>query len=258
MSVWTQLDESEQDEVTAQFVDVITICKSCPEPVQAILNLAEFMDHSEKGPLPINFNMLIECAESTRAYAKAYRYNELSISEKEVPSAEDCQTIIAFANKLNLEEASIGIVKFAENHNMTISGRWYEKLGEWEKALEMYTNGEETQSDDEEEDQTMLNQMRCLEALGRWNELNDLSETVLEKGLFSPEEPLFRLSNMHERQKFAQIAARGYWAVGNYEKMENFVEKINVNNSDGSFLRAVLSIRNNKFADAAKYINRVS
>lgn len=48
MSVWCQLDENEQDEVTAQFVDVITMCKSCPEPVQAILNLAEFMDHSEK------------------------------------------------------------------------------------------------------------------------------------------------------------------------------------------------------------------
>lgn len=48
MSVWTHLNEEEQDEVTAQFVDVITMCKGCPEPVQAILNLAEFMDHSEK------------------------------------------------------------------------------------------------------------------------------------------------------------------------------------------------------------------
>jgi hypothetical protein len=50
MSVWTKLNESEQDEVTAQFVDVITMCKTCPEPVQAILNLAEFMEHSEKVP----------------------------------------------------------------------------------------------------------------------------------------------------------------------------------------------------------------
>jgi FKBP12-rapamycin complex-associated protein len=95
MSVWTVLNEAEQDEVTAQFVDVINLCTGCPEPIQAILNLAEFMDHSEKGPLPVNYKMLSKCAETTRAYAKALRYNELSILEKISPTAEDCQTIIA-------------------------------------------------------------------------------------------------------------------------------------------------------------------
>lgn len=47
MSIWTELTERDQDEVTAQFVDVITVCPYA-EPVQAVLNLAEFMDHSEK------------------------------------------------------------------------------------------------------------------------------------------------------------------------------------------------------------------
>lgn len=42
--------------------------------------------------------MLMDCAEATRAYAKAFRYNELSIVEKPIPSAEDCQTIIAFVS----------------------------------------------------------------------------------------------------------------------------------------------------------------
>jgi hypothetical protein len=78
----------------------------------------------------------MECAEITRAYAKALRYNELGIVAKEVPTAEDCQTIITFvlcfsncklpitfrfANKLNLEEMSIGIVQYAEKNDMTIS-----------------------------------------------------------------------------------------------------------------------------------------
>jgi hypothetical protein len=35
--------------------------------------LAEFMDHSEKGSLPVNYKMLSKCAEQTRAYAKALR-----------------------------------------------------------------------------------------------------------------------------------------------------------------------------------------
>jgi len=57
-------------------------------------------------------------------------------------------------NKLNLEEGAAGIVQYAKRNNMEISvacfankmimncfkiqGRWYEKLGEWEKALDMY------------------------------------------------------------------------------------------------------------------------
>lgn len=47
MSVWTVIRSPEQDELTAQLVDVLTLCKHA-EPIQAILNLAEFMDHSEK------------------------------------------------------------------------------------------------------------------------------------------------------------------------------------------------------------------
>lgn len=42
------MSEGEQDELTAQLVDVIAMCKTTPEPIQAILNLAEFLDHSEK------------------------------------------------------------------------------------------------------------------------------------------------------------------------------------------------------------------
>lgn len=47
MSVWTVIRSPEQDELTAQLVDVLTLCPHA-EPIQAILNLAEFMDHSEK------------------------------------------------------------------------------------------------------------------------------------------------------------------------------------------------------------------
>lgn len=47
------------------------------------------------------------------------------------------------------------------------------------------------------------------------------------------------------------------YVLGNYEKMSGFVDKINANNMNGSFLRAVLAIRNNQFSDATKYINRV-
>jgi hypothetical protein len=47
MSVWTELTSTDQDSLTESLLRVI---KECPhtEPIQTILNLAEFMDHSEK------------------------------------------------------------------------------------------------------------------------------------------------------------------------------------------------------------------
>ena len=122
MSVWTEIRESEQDELTNRLVDVLTLCPHA-EPIQTLLNLAEFMDHSEKGPLPVNYNMLSRCAEQTRAYAKALRYKELEIlsSKTGEPNADDCQMLITLFNKLNLEEGAAGVVQYAEKKHMDIS-----------------------------------------------------------------------------------------------------------------------------------------
>lgn len=47
MSVWTEITEIEKNELSNHLVNVLTLCPHA-ESVQAILNLAEFMDHSEK------------------------------------------------------------------------------------------------------------------------------------------------------------------------------------------------------------------
>lgn len=39
--------------------------------------------------------------------------------------------------------------------------------------------------------------------------------------------------------------------------MKNYVEQINENTQDGSFLRAILAIRNNQFKEALGYVNKV-
>ncbi|CAD5206660.1 unnamed protein product [Bursaphelenchus okinawaensis] len=261
MSIWTELSESDQDEVTAQFVDVITLCPYS-EPIQAILNLAEFMDHSEKGPLPINYNVLCNCAETTRAYAKALRYKELHIMSLDVstPNAEDCQALIGYANKLNLEEAAVGVVKHAEKRNMDTSAKWYEKLGEWEKALNSLdeekkkevVDKEDNPKSAEEKDENTLTRMKSLEALGFWTELTEFSETTLE----SLNGDLKKLQP-EQRRKFNQMSARGWWALGKYDKMESCVTKISENYHDGAFLRAVLLIKQNKFSEACQYIVKV-
>ena len=50
--------------------------------------------------------------------------------------------------------------------------------------------------------------MRCLEALGQWNDLNELG-----KKAFSRDDGN---ANAERRLKMAVIAARGSWAVGKY------------------------------------------
>ena len=47
-----------------------------PEISQTILNLAEFMEHCDKGHLPLEPTLLGEQALKCRAYAKALHYKE--------------------------------------------------------------------------------------------------------------------------------------------------------------------------------------
>lgn len=48
---------------------------------------------------------------------------------------------------------------------MKVQEKWFEKLHDWEKALEAYEEKLKLNSDDTE---LALGQMRCLEALGEW------------------------------------------------------------------------------------------
>ncbi|VDN02443.1 unnamed protein product [Thelazia callipaeda] len=246
MSVWTDFDERQQMDLETNLKYALDYSNHT-DIIQTILNLAEFMDHSEKGPLPVGNERLCKCAEQTRAYAKALRYIELDIREKfsKNPDAEHCRSLITFANKLNVQEEAAGIVEFARKHNMEIGrqGRWYEKLNEWEKALEIYNN--ETCITDE----LYEHQMRCLEALGQWDELNDLGKKAFAEVGAS--------TNAIRKQNMAITAARGCWAIGDWEAMKNYVSQINENNQDGSFLRAVMAIRNEQYRDAMAYIEKV-
>ncbi|CAB3408784.1 unnamed protein product [Caenorhabditis bovis] len=246
MSVWTELEEVHQREL-AQYLRK-ALDSEHSDVIQAILNLAEFMDHSEKGPLPIAYEVLGACAEKTKAYAKACRYKELQIlkrweaneNEDRKLLVEDCQALITFANKLNVQEEAAGVVRYAERNRMNMMrGRWYEKLNEWEKALESY------RSDPDQPDDVTMHEMRCLEALAHWDDLNKKTE------------PYTKDKTLPMDHKMAVIAARGAWAVGNYENMQSFVDRISENTQDGAMLRAVISLKKGDFTSTVNLIEKV-
>lgn len=73
VSCWTELDETSRNDIVTALEQALT-APDCPELTQAVLNLAEFMEHCEKGALPISVKLLGEQAINCRAYAKALFY----------------------------------------------------------------------------------------------------------------------------------------------------------------------------------------
>ncbi|KJH40191.1 hypothetical protein DICVIV_13873 [Dictyocaulus viviparus] len=95
-------------------------------------------------------------------------------------------------------------------------GRWYEKLNEWENALEAYMADPEPLSDE-----MIGHQMRCLESLGRWGELNERARSYSIK---------IRRSQLWHHVEHGLL--------------------------DGAMLRAVLAVKSENYDVAVSYIDK--
>jgi len=82
-----------------------------PEILQALLNLAEFMEHDPDGGLPIDIPILADLALRCRSYAKALHYKE---REHYMGGSNSCvEALISINRKLDLQEAALGVLKSA-------------------------------------------------------------------------------------------------------------------------------------------------
>ena len=69
--------------------------------MQALLNLAEFMEHDPSGGLPIDIPILADLALKCRAYAKALHYKE---REHSMGGSSSCvEALISINRKLDLQ-----------------------------------------------------------------------------------------------------------------------------------------------------------
>jgi len=80
VSCWTELSQQHQNELVKSLEQALRV-PDLPEITQTILNLAEFMEHCEKGPLPLDPQLLGQRAIQCRAYAKALHYKEAEFHE---------------------------------------------------------------------------------------------------------------------------------------------------------------------------------
>uniref|UniRef100_A0A915JVW2 non-specific serine/threonine protein kinase n=1 Tax=Romanomermis culicivorax TaxID=13658 RepID=A0A915JVW2_ROMCU len=239
-SCWTELIETVQDDLINSLRQALNF-EEVPDITQTVLNLAEFMDHSEKGPLPIEPSLLGERALKTRAYAKALRYTENKFNES--CDATVLESLISINNKLQLQEAAHGVIEFAKRRDIsiTIKERWYEKLHDWQKALDAYEHKQEQNPLDME---LTLGRMRCLEALGEWGKLNALAKDK------------WNSSSVEIKQKMSKMAAAAAWGEGNWDAMEEYVRDVNENTLDGSLFRAVKFIHDGKNNSAQQFIDK--
>ena len=122
------------------------------------------MEHHDKA-LPIDIRTLGEMAEKCHAFAKALHYKETGtcgyrhlLCSFLISSDFDCalgcmvtlfpefhsspsstiEALISINNKLQLPDSAHGILKYAQLHDVPVKESWYEKLQQWEDALDAY------------------------------------------------------------------------------------------------------------------------
>nr|CAB3264065.1 serine/threonine-protein kinase mTOR-like [Phallusia mammillata] len=260
LSCWSELDEGQQDELVHYIQLALDANDVPPEVTHTLLNLAEFMEHTDKGPLPMGDDngiaLLGETASRCRAYAKALHYKELEFHKN--PTDQVIGDLININSKLGQPEAANGVLQYHINniqlpnpqHNINVE--WYERLHKWEEAKQAYHYklrvplvGKEGQNDKSREEQLIENKlgyMRCLDALGEWDSLY----TCAEEQWYTCEGDA--------QKKMARLAAAAAWGLGKWGSMDEYTCMIPREHYDGSLYRAVIAIHQNHFGQAQECI----
>lgn len=239
VSCWSELSEEKQKSLI-HGLELALAVPDVPEITQTILNLAEFMEHCDKGPLPLDSHTLGEHAMHCRAYAKALHYKEEEFQNSGGTNDQVIEALISINNKLQQKEAAEGLLLYVQRRSgdVQVKVAWYEKLHNWDKALGMY---KEKLSDGFDQD-LCLGQMRCLEALGEWSELHDLVETKYD------------ILSEDFKNKACRLAAASAFGLHNWNSLERYVKIIPEDSQEGAFYRAVLAIHKEQYRVAQDYI----
>ncbi|KAJ3362692.1 phosphatidylinositol kinase- protein kinase tor1 [Allomyces javanicus] len=239
VSCWSELYDQYQDGLVQALETALTSPNIPPELLQALLNLAEFMEHDDK-PLPIDLRTLGKYATKCQAYAKALHYKELEfVSEPTTPAIE---SLISINTNLQQPDAAIGILTFAQHHHQVrLRENWYLKLERWEDGLLAY---EHKAVEDPHNFAITYGMMKCLHKLGEWDRLSKLARDKWPN------------AQPDERKMMAPFAAAAEWGLGHWEAMDEYIHVLKPDSPDGSFFRAILAVHRNLFPQAHVFIEK--
>lgn len=197
------------------------------------------MEHDDKS-LPIAPRTLGQYAQKCHAFAKALHYKELEWSSD--PTAETIESLIRINNQLQQPDVAVGILTHAQNvHHIELKEDWYEKLERWDDALNAY---EKKQQEDPNNFELKHGRMRCLHALGEWENLSELARGN------------WRSATSEQRRKIAPLAAAAAWGLAQWEAMDDYIAVLKHDSADRAWFRGILFIHRNQFVKAQQHVNR--
>lgn len=232
---WSELNDEQRKDLISS-IEAALNAPDVPEVTQALLNLTEFMEHSDKGPLPISPQLLSQRAQACRAFAKAlhYKEEEFKASADGAKSTLVLEDLLSINKKLQHPEAAAGVLKYAENNGYELNNkeRWYEKLHDWDNALREYKLKSEQKQDDTD---ALKGLVRCYEHVGEWESLYKLAAESWPK--FSK----------RDQQEVARAAATAAWSLRRWDGMVRFTKCMRENTVESSCYQAVLEVHRNNF-----------
>lgn len=244
LSCWLHLYDPYQDALARSLETAVHSPTLPPDILQALLNLAEFMDRSGL-PLPIDARTLGGLSEKCHAYAKALRYKEAEFATSPTTCVE---ALISINTQLQQAEAAQGILVYAQKH-LGVESReaWYERLHRWDDALEAY---ELRGLEDPGNLEWTKSRMRCLNELGEWPRLSRLAQSVWEDHVSTDRDSA--------KKEMAPLAAAAEFHLRDWDRMGLYVDSLDGsrNSYEGCLYSAILAIHRESYRQAHRLISR--
>jgi FKBP12-rapamycin complex-associated protein len=261
VSCWSELYDSQQNELVRNLEKAIVSVSTPPHVLQSLLNLAEHMEHDER-PLPMDIQMLADISQKSQAFAKALHYWELHF---DIDPESAIEPLISINTELQQPEAAEGMLRILQASSSSSVGvdlardaEIYTKLHNWPSALQAYRRLEDEGVSNLDND---LKQWRCLAELGEWEQLSakvadrtGSSEVPAPPG--APAGSRVRFKTVAYDKRTAAYGAKAAWNLGNWDRLRTYVDIMGDEvTEDGGFLRAVLALHKKDHQEAKRYID---
>ncbi|KAJ2654203.1 phosphatidylinositol kinase- protein kinase tor1, partial [Coemansia sp. RSA 1199] len=210
VSCWTVLPGQYQQEIIASLQSVASNLDVPADILQTILGLAGFMERDEK-QIPIDLKRLGDYAGRCHALAKELHYKEAEWTlEKNYDTIEK---LIELNQNLDLQDSAIGMLEYVrkEQPDVQESVVWYQRLQQWDKALEIYQRQEAERGSSFV---TTRGQIGCLFELSDWEALVPIFERI-----WSGNDQKLQLAS-------ASIGMSMAWAMGDIDRMEFYLSTL--------------------------------
>jgi FKBP12-rapamycin complex-associated protein len=175
------------------------------------------------------------------AYAKSLHYKEMEFFVD--ASSSVVEDLISVNQKLQQADAAWGTLEYAQNNlQMTHDVLWYEKLGRWEDALDVWHERAADPDTTYNDQELAVGKLQCLHALGEWETLSEFVQVR------------WPLASSEERKTIAPLAAAASWSLFQWDLMDDYIGAMRSDSADRNFFKAILAVLRNQYSAALRHV----